>query len=351
MLDEILILNSLKKQHIIDPLESAEHVIREAIGFQAQYLQNAIFAVSIRHNNLEAVINPETVCKVWSFRGTLHIHNNEDVIPIVRILKDIWFANWGKYMDNIFSDAMRRYLHDHTRRLIALGFCSRQLLREESDRLGIDRNLICQAYSSWGGVLKDLNYNGEIGFSEYDKLNFCLKDRKKLNDRSIFLFRTELVKRYFRFYGPATLADFCYWMGFSLSLGKQWITDVEADLMFLEDGKNNKYFYLGELVENIDAIPKCVFLCGFDPLMLAYKNKSRWISHIHYHKVFLKNGFMKNVILINGKAEAIWKRESGVLKITLFEHSVTYMSIINDFIYSNRIFKHLNIKFCDNTDL
>lgn len=337
MLEKILMLNTLKNQHIINPLDDVNCIVRDAIGIQAQYLNNALFAISIRHKNMHAKLDASVVRKIWSFRGTLHLHSVTDINAIVSILRNDWYTRWGKYMSCFFSDDVRNRMKEQTCHFIELGVCNRHLLRDECVRLGYDINIVNNAFSSWGGILKDLNYDGQIYFTEYDKANFSLNNENLLDEKTCFSFGTELAKRYFSFYGPATLSDFCHWVGISKSICEQWLLFVEKELSYLMDEKKQKYYYIGKLNENINELPTCVFLGGFDPLMLAYKNKSRWLKSEYQKNIFLKNGFVRNIILLDGMADAIWKLDKGVLKITLFEPTSKKKDIISNFIESSNV--------------
>ena len=347
MFQKILMLNTLRNQHIIDPVDDVSRIVSDAVGVQAQYLNNALFAISIRHKNIDLELDTDVIRKIWSFRGTLHLHVAADITSVVSILRNEWHIRWGKYMASIFSDDMRKQMQKQTCQLIAAGFCNRQMLRDECLRLGYAAHVVDSAFSSWGGILKDLNYDGRIYFSKYDKLDFSLSGNNLLEDVFCSAFGSAIAKRYFSFYGPATLADFCYWAGISQSLGKQWFQDIEKNLSFLTDEKNNKYYYAGELAENTAELPKCVFIGGFDPLMLAYKNKERWLKAEHHNKIFSKNGFVRNVILFDGMAEAIWKMDKGVLKITLLEPTGKKQNIVSKYIASSNILDCKRIEYSD----
>jgi len=340
-------LNTLRNQHIIDPVDDVNRIVSDAVGIQAQYLNNALFAISIRHKNINVELDTDVIRKIWSFRGTLHLHVAADITSVVSILNNDWHTRWGKYMSSTFSDEIRKQMQTQTCQLIAAGFCNRQLLRDECLRLGYAARVVDNAFSSWGGILKDLNYDGRIYFSEYDKLDFSFGGNNLLDDVSCSDFGSAVAKRYFSFYGPATLADFCYWAGIPQSLGKQWFLNIEQNLSYLTDEKNNKYYYAGKLDENTNVLPNCVFIGGFDPLMLAYKNKSRWLKSEHHDKIFSKNGFVRNVILLDGVAEAIWKIDKGVLKITLFEPNEIKRNIVREFIASNNILACKRIEYID----
>lgn len=337
MFEKLLMLNTLKNQHIIEPVDDENVVIKDAIGIQAQYINNALFAIAIRHTNMPVALNANIVRKVWSFRGTLHLHIADEASSIIGILRNEWYARWGKYMSSIFTGEARKEIQNQTCQLIESGFYNRQMLRDECLRLNFHPQTIEDAFSSWGGILKDLNYDGKIHFSEYDQLNFSLGTDFLSDNAEQIRVGTDIIKRYFSFYGPATLSDFCYWSGVSQSLGKQWLISAENHLSYETNEKGKKYYYIGKMDENLNGMPKCIFLGGFDPIMLAYKDKSRWLKPENHSSVFSKNGFVHNVILIDGMARANWKIEKDVLRVTIFEPiESNTRKTISDFVESSK---------------
>lgn len=335
MIKKILTLNALRNQHLIVPLADVNRIVKDAIGIQVQYMNNALFAISVRCNSVLSKLDASDICKIWSFRGTLHLHDSADIISIRMILKDEWFSRWGKYMNLYFPYDIRKYMQNKTCELISSGICDRQSLREEFVHLGFEMNMVQHAFSSWGGILKDLNYQNRIHFLEFDKKYFSLSREIMLEDMD-FSFGSKLVKRYYSFYGPATLADFCYWAGIPQSLGMKWQLSGERDFSHLLI-ENKKYYYVDMIDERIDKIPKCIFLSGFDPFMLAYRDKSRWLKAEHHDMIFKKNGFIHNIVLLNGVAGATWRIDNNNLLVKLFESSKKNQQIIKDFVESNKL--------------
>src|SRR6185436_5743570 len=97
----------------------------------------------------------------------------------------------------------------------------------------------------------------------------------------------ELTKRFFTSRGPATIYDFAWWSGLSVSEAKKGIEMVKNKFKRESiDGK--EYFFRSPA---------------------SYKNKTEAIDK-KYRAVILKerNAVFTNSILINGKIEGIWKR-------------------------------------------
>ena len=66
-------------------------------------------------------------------------------------------------------------------------------------------------------------------------------------------------------------------------------------------------------------LPKCLFLAGFDQLMLGYeKTESLFLPKEHMRDIFNLAGIVRPAILVNGTVVGWWNLKNRKLKITLF---------------------------------
>ena len=67
-------------------------------------------------------------------------------------------------------------------------------------------------------------------------------------------------------------------------------------------------------------MPECLFLAGFDPLMLGYeKTESLFLPREHLRGVFSLAGIVMPAVLLRGKVVGRWKRTGRKAAVTLFE--------------------------------
>lgn len=68
-------------------------------------------------------------------------------------------------------------------------------------------------------------------------------------------------------------------------------------------------------------IPNCIFLAGFDLLILGYqKSESIYLPQEHLRGIFNLAGIVMPSILLNGKVVGKWQKKNTKLTITLFEN-------------------------------
>jgi hypothetical protein len=80
------------------------------------------------------------------------------------------------------------------------------------------------------------------------------------------------------------------------------------------------YYYIPN--ENLydKDIPPCVFLAGFDQLMLGYQKKeSIYLPETHLRKIFNLAGIVMPSLLLYGRVVGKWKKQKQKLAISLFE--------------------------------
>jgi len=131
----------------------------------------------------------------------------------------------------------------------------------------------------------------------------------------------EVAKRFFSTYGPATEADFRYWLSASAS-------ESRAAVQVLQDSNELAEVIVGEdegeqrpqlvnradlpvLMEKPPPTAKWpVLLLGrFDPLLLAHADKTCWVDRKHYQRVWHQT-HIEPVLLVKGRIRGVWRYQT-----------------------------------------
>ena len=131
----------------------------------------------------------------------------------------------------------------------------------------------------------------------------------------------ELLCRYLRAYGPATLKDFAHWSLISMAEVKALRPLVDAEVAD-HDG-------LLVLREDMKALQSASFsqssvhlLPYFDVYLLAHRLKEHFLKPRFYKRVYRNQGWISPVVLINGEIAGIWSykmsRKALEVEIELF---------------------------------
>ena len=127
--------------------------------------------------------------------------------------------------------------------------------------------------------------------------------------------RLELARRYFTHFGPATIKDAAYFFGIT----KTRVKALLKELPVLETELSGQtYFYIDAGLTD-GMIPNCLFLAGFDQLMLGYeKTESLFLSKEHMRDIFNLAGIVRPAILIDGEVAGWWNMKNRKLSINMF---------------------------------
>lgn len=115
---------------------------------------------------------------------------------------------------------------------------------------------------------------------------------------------TELVRRYLRGYGPATIKDAQTWAGTDLREGFAALKAVD------------KYFDLPKPPSGGEPPPRLI--PAFDNLVLAHHDRDRIIDQPHRAKVVSKNLQVAATFLVGGRVAGTWKFEKAKLSLSPF---------------------------------
>lgn len=131
-----------------------------------------------------------------------------------------------------------------------------------------------------------------------------------------------LLRGYLGAYGPAALRDFCVWSGISVKeAAPLWesLRDEMAEISVEDQSlfilrKDQEELIAGKLRRPIVRL-----LPGFDPYMLAHREKDHLVHSTYYKRIYRNQGWISPVILVNGRAAGIWSyaRERGKAKVQL----------------------------------
>ena len=118
-----------------------------------------------------------------------------------------------------------------------------------------------------------------------------------------------LLHRYLRAFGPATAADFSLWTGISLTGAREIWAREEAGFAPV----NVEGWVAAVLREDLDQLAQAKFerplvrlLPYFDSYLLGHKEREHLVSMTHRPKVYRAQGWIAPVVLVDGRATAVW---------------------------------------------
>lgn len=169
-------------------------------------------------------------------------------------------------------------------------------------------------FHPWGGGIRELCERGFIHYAVQEQKVFCRTPEFMPMSRENA--KMELVRRYFTHFGPATVKDAAYFFGTTQTAVKKLVASLPVSSAEF-DGKTYFYIDSGSLPDQ--EIPRCLFLAGFDQLMLGYEKKeSLFLPQEHLRDIFNLAGIVYPTVLVNGTVVGRWKKKGHKLTVTLF---------------------------------
>ncbi|MEL1255605.1 winged helix DNA-binding domain-containing protein [Flavobacterium sp. DGU38] len=293
---------------------SPEEIVRHLGAMQAQDYAMAKWAIGSRcdatEKEIEEAINSGKIIRTHILRPTWHLVAAEDIYWMLDVsgpqVKRIILAETKKYgCDEKEFDKINSAIE----KLLA---GNNHLTREEIiQQLNVKKfsgdyklsPVLIMMYAELDGVVCNGKMKGK-------KTTYALLEERVLKPK-IKLTKEEalakLAQRYFESRGPATVADFSHWSGFSITICKSVVNAIKLQLNYVTI--DNQEYWFGKDCANLDNFCESVhFLAAFDEYLISYKNRESSILLEHQPKAFTKNGIFKPTILENGKVIGTWKR-------------------------------------------
>jgi len=319
--DEIK-LRQVTNQYLITPASKLQ-VVRDLCGVQAQFMTNALHSLKIRCNDFDEATVADGLVKNWTVRGTVHVFAAADLPLFIHCnngtdyRKNEWngYSFWNQRDRWALTPERQKYLAQVILKALEKEAYTREELKEICRGVGMTESEESSMFDQWGGGVRELCERGFMNYVVQEKKEFCLspeftpipEDEAKLKQ----------ARRYFTNFGPATVHDAMYYFHTTTTQVKQWLKQLPVQEVEC-DGKT--YYYIENAKNYNQEMPKCLFLAGFDQLMLGYEKKeSLYLPQEYLRKIFNLAGIVMPALMINGQVVGKWKQKNGKLTVELFE--------------------------------
>ncbi|BCW46477.1 winged helix DNA-binding domain-containing protein [Arthrobacter sp. StoSoilB5] len=309
---------------------SVPDAVRWMTAMQAQDLGSALWAVGQRvpgsaASDVRGAIDAGTVVRSWPMRGTLHLLAPEDLRWILGITSErLMNMVAGRHRElGITADDI-----SHCR---DIALKTIETIRTAEGGRGATREQLFAAFEEAGQVTKAqrgihligslcqrawlvqgpmAGTNGKVGVQQlFVAFDEWIKDSRDL-DRQEGI--AELLFRYVRSHGPATVKDFAWWSQVPLAEARRGLASVQDRLVELPFG-GTSYWLSPETAALLDdGVPgsrTLLALPGFDEFLLGYQDRSLVLAPEHADLVVPgKNGVFKRIIVAGGEVVGTWAR-------------------------------------------
>ena len=288
--------------------KTAFEVVERAI-IQAQDARAARLGIRARSKGLtEAAVERERLedrsfVRAWAMRGTIHLVSSEDYRWIRDLVAPPFVPQSHKRMaQEGMTPAMAERARPIVRKLLEDGPVTRAEMREELARRGIEP----PGRQALVHLLYVMTYEGEIVTGPYvggKETMVLLRDWLPGREpRSPKDPAAELLRRYLRGYGPATIDDFRWWSSLRAAdaraawaaLGRELVEETRG-LVRLRSQRA-----AGSAPAPVKLLPM------WDHYFLGYRDR----SHVGSPRVtdgIVRGGMFEPLVAADGKAAGMWK--------------------------------------------
>jgi uncharacterized protein YcaQ len=307
-------------------------------GAQAQLLSAAQMSLWTRTRGLHledvdrALWDDRTLAKVWCMRGSLHLIPSRDFAVFVggsarrEARSTAWLARAGVPMEPI--ERILAAIPDVLDQPLTRGELAARL--SEVLRIQMRR----RAGRGWGGPSdadgfdvggKVLSVHGILFFACMRGLacfgpmrgretTFVRPDRwlSGWQDLPQEAAETELLRRYLRAHGPASVTDFAQWTYLKAADAREIWGRLADALVPVDDGARSGWLLRSDepaLHRATLESPHVRLLPFFDGFLLGLKDKAHLVDREHYKQVYRPQGWLAPAVLVDGRVAGVWSHE------------------------------------------
>ena len=310
--EELRTLRFANQQLSTSRFNSPEKLVSWFGAVQAQDYYGALWGLGLRLQNtteaaVEQALIQKKIVRSWPMRGTLHFTAAEDLKWMLKLLAhrvtgQAAFRYRQLGLDETVFAKSRKILEKSLQG-------NKQLSRPEIytilNAAGIE-TAEQRGIHILGKLARDyvICFGSRVGKQQ----TFVLFDEWISSSRELTKEESlgELAQRYFQSHGPATMQDFVWWTGLTISDAKVGLDLVKSHFEHAEMNGNSYWFTRPKDLPNISC--ESFLLPSYDEYTVAYKDRSAVLDPQHAKNNDTGNGIFHPPIVIDGKVVGLWKR-------------------------------------------
>ena len=321
MTSEEVKIRQMTNQHLLRDADKAT-VVRDLCGVQAQFLSNAFHSLKIRCADYDENTVSDGLVKNWTLRGTVHLFAEDDLPLFLHCENGQTYRShdwsrpsfWNQRPDWVLTPQRQQELSELILTSLHSGTMTRDELKSICRAGGMTEAEEACMFHPWGGGVRELCERGWMHGIAQEEKAYCLTPAFEPIPKETA--KLELARRYFTHMAPATIRDAMYFFRATAKQVKQWLAQLPVSETQCQ-GKTYYYIKTGRTYPQ--DIPSCLFLAGFDQLMLGYEKKeSLYLPPEHLRKIFNLAGIVMPAVLLNGQVVGRWKKKDRKLTIEAF---------------------------------
>jgi hypothetical protein len=302
--------------------KTAKEIVGRMGVMQAQDYSMAKWAIGVRlpgstEKTIEAALDKGEILRSHLMRPTWHFVSSDDIYwmlelsaPQIKVIQ--------KARDKVLQ--LNENIYRKSNFIIENALQGGEHLSREELALELETANIPTDNNKLYHFLVRAEIDGVIcsGKSKNSKNTYALLEERVPRVRKIT--REEATSRlaqiYFTSHGPATIHDFIWWSGLSITESKRALETVKSN--FISETIDNQIYWFPDTLSIPEPDKNTVFLLpSFDEYIISYRDRTASLPFEDHSKAVSNNGIFKPVIVVNGQVTGLWKRTTQNDKVTV----------------------------------
>ncbi len=300
----------LHNQHLVKPwLTQPAEIVSWLVAVQAQDYPSAKWALGLRLSNatddqVDRAFDDGAFLRTHVLRPTWHFVSPEDIRFLLTLTAPRVHALSAPYYRKCeFDEKVFRLSEKVLRKSLGGG---KQLTRDDLRVAFTQAGIVTSGELRMGYLMIHAELEGIVcsGPRRGKQFTYCLLEERVPTcdplERDEALAR--IVERYFLSRGPATLQDFVWWSGLTMSDAKRGMEAVKSRFERQEsDGQT--YWFAGELKVGRERPRKVYLLPNYDEYGIAYRDRTAIFDSAR-----IPDLIFSHLIVIDGRVAGTWRR-------------------------------------------
>ena len=326
-LTEISHIRLISQKIAMTDFKSAPEIVRWMGAMQAQDYSMAIMAIGLRLSNsgmeeVESAMNSGEIIRTHLMRPTWHFVSAENLYPILELTAPKIRASLkSRHKQLELSEPLiSKSKHIIEEALLKETYLTREELAAKFGKANIKTDNNRLSHLMLCAELDGIACSGPLKNNKQTYALLCKRVPRTKNfnrDESLAM----LAKRYFTSHCPATLNDFVWWSGLS-------VTDARKALDFVKPGfisetiGSDEYWFPNSFSNAGHNKPSVHLLPAYDEFLISYKDRKASLLNVDNKKAISNNGVFHPVIVVDGQVAGTWKRtikkDTVIIELTFF---------------------------------
>ncbi len=312
-LTDLAKIRLISQQIVGSKLSNPKNAINWMGAIQAQDYEMAKWAIGIRlpganDNEICAAIDKGEILRTHLLRPTWHFVTNDNIYWILDLsaqqIKDSFKSRHNQL--GLTNTILRKSNLVLEKALKGGNHLTREELIAELGKAKIPTNDNRASHIFAWAELEGLICSGATknGKQTYAILEERVPNRKPFNREAAL---ETLAQKYFSSRCPATLQDFVWWSGLTVSAARSAM-EMAGPNFFPEKINSQTYWFTPSFSLSKTMDEDLFLLPAFDEFIISYKDRSAALPFESHKKAVSENGIFRPVIVVNGQVIGIWKR-------------------------------------------